>query len=530
MSQYLIRGGELVDGSGAPMRRADVLIDGDRIAEIDPAGDIAGTEVIDATGKIVCPAFIDIHRHMDAKPLLRSDMQVELRQGIATAVAGNCGFSLAPGGGAFAAQKRANDLPILGDYPENFQFSFGEYMNALEKCDPALNVAAMIGMGAVRICLNGFSAEPLSAAQMEHGREMIAEALTAGAAGVSAGIMYLPEFYTQRSEYKSLLQPLKGGNKPLVTHIRGEGDSLVSSVEEVLQIARDAECPLEISHFKSCGMQNWNREIYRAIEKIEKARAQGQDVTVDFYPYLGGSTALTTMLPPVFVQGDMQRALDRLGTPEGVAQLRGACAVEYSDWDNYAVSLGWDRILIASATPENQRFLGMSVQTAAEKYGFEDAVALAAHLMHSENGQTAIINLSMDQRDVDAIARLDYSTLISDAIYADTDTPHPRMYGAFPRFIQNFVCRRKILTMEAAIRKMTAQPARRKQIARRGMIKPGNYADVLVFSEDALRSAATFESPAHMGEGISLMMVNGVIRVKDDAVVNGASGRTLRIQ
>ena len=529
MKRYLICGGNLIDGSGAPMHPADLLIENDRIAAIDPAGMVADAQVIDATGKIVCPAFVDIHRHMDAKPLLGSDMQVELRQGIATAVAGNCGFSLAPGGGPFATQKRANDLPILGNYPESWQLSFAEYMAALENSNPALNTAAMIGLGAVRICLNGFSAEPLSAQQLDNGRAMIADALSAGAAGVSAGVMYLPEFYTQRSEYRELLRPLRGGNKPLVTHIRGEGDSLVASVEEVLQIAADAECPLEISHFKSCGMQNWNREIYRAIEKIEAARANGQDVTVDFYPYLGGSTALTTMLPPAFVQGDMQRALDRLGTPDGVEQLRAACAVTYPDWDNYAVSLGWDRILIASAMPENRRYLGMSVQAAAEKFGFADAVAMAAHLMHSENGQTAIINLSMDQRDVDAIARLDYSTLISDAIYADTDTPHPRMYGAFPRFIEDFVCTRGVLSVEQAIRKMTYQPAQRMQLPRRGLLKPGNYADVLVFAQNALHSAADFASPAHMGEGINALLVNGVPRVLDDSVVNAASGRVIRI-
>lgn len=525
----LIRGGWLVDGTGAPVRQGDLLIENDRIAAVGPLGAVADAEIIDAAGKIVCPAFIDIHRHLDAKPLLGSSMEIELRQGIATAVAGNCGFSLAPGGGPFAREKRSNDLPILGTYPENYQFTFEEYLSALENCDPALNIAAMIGLGAVRICLNGFSDAPLTCAQLENGRDMIANALSAGAAGVSAGIMYLPEFYTRRDEYKTLLGALKRGKKPLVTHIRGEGDSLVASVEEVLQIARDAECPLEISHFKSCGMQNWNREIYRAIEKIEKARAEGQDVTVDFYPYLGGSTALTTMLPPAFVQGDMQRALNRLGTPEGVEQLRDACAVNYPDWDNYAISLGWDRILIASAEGENRKFLGKSVQQAAEVYGFADAVELAAHLMHSENGRTAIINLSMDQRDVDAIARLDYSTVISDAIYADTDTPHPRMYGAFPQFFEDFVRMRNVLSIETAIRKMTALPAQRMQLAGRGRLEPGCFADVLMFDRDALKSRATFESPAHMGEGVSMLMVNGAIRVENDRLTNVRSGRLLRI-
>lgn len=526
--RYLIQNGLIIDGSGAPAVHGDVLIEGDRIAAV---GQVTAGEaiIIDAQGGIVCPAFVDMHRHIDAKPLLGSPMEVELRQGIATAVSGNCGFSLAPLEGAFVREKRSNDVPILGAYPQDWRMDFAGYMDRLQSSSPALNLAAMIGMGAVRIALNGFSDEPLTDAMLDKGRALIADALASGAAGVSAGIMYLPEFYTTRREYRALLQPLKGGKKPLITHIRGEGNSLVNSVEEVIAIARDAECPLQISHFKSCGMKNWNRDIHTAIEKIETARAAGQDVTVDFYPYIGGSTALTTMLPPAFVQGDMPAALQRLGTKQGVEALRAACAVEYAEWDNYAISLGWDRILISSTIAENRRFVGLSVQAAAEKYGFEDAVALAAHLMHTENGQTAIVNLSMDQRDVDAIARLEYSTLISDAIYADTDTPHPRMYGAFPRFIEEYVLGRGVIGMEQAIRKMTSMPARRMQLKDRGELRTGAFADVLIFGKDGLRSRATFESPAHMGEGVRMLMINGGIRIENDRLTGSNTGRAIRL-
>lgn len=525
----LIRGGTLIDGSGRPMRKGDVLVDGAKIVAIDPVGTVADAEIIDASGCIVSSAFIDIHRHMDAKPLLRSILEAELRQGIASVVSGNCGFSLAPLSGPHAKQKRENDTPILGAYPESWSYTFPEYLNALEEIRPAVNTAAMIGLGAVRICLNGFSGSPLNRAQLESGRDMVAEALSAGATGVSAGIMYLPEFYTTHDEYRILLSALKGGKKPLVTHIRGEGDSLVSSVSEVLQIAHEAECPLEISHFKSCGMQNWNREIHKAIDLIENARAAGQDVTVDFYPYLGGSTALTTMLPPAFVQGDMPTALQRLGTRQGVDELRAACAVTYSDWDNFAISLGWDRILIASAEGKNRKYIGLSVLDAAEKFGHEDAIALAAHLMHSENGRTAIINLSMDQRDVDTIARLDYSHVISDAIYADTDNPHPRMYGAFPRFFEDFVRTRKVLSAETTIRKMTAQPAERMQLKNRGKLIAGNFADILIFDPNALQSRAEFSSPLHMGEGVRLLLVNGEIRIENDKLTGQPSGHVIRV-
>ncbi len=527
--RQLIKGGLVYDGSGNAPYTADILIEGDKIAEIAPVISAEGAEVIDAGGKIVCPAFVDIHRHLDAKIISGKSMEIELRQGIATTVVGNCGFSLAPFGGEDAAAKRENDSPILGAYPENWKYSFPEYMNVLERANPELNTAAMIGLGAVRISLAGFSADALSRAQLEEGRNMVAEALSAGAAGVSAGIMYLPEFYTKKEEYDILLAPLKGGRKPFVTHIRGEGDSLISSVQEVIEIAERAECPLEISHIKSCGMKNWNKDIYRAMEIIEKARAKGQDVTVDFYPYIGGSTALTTMLPPAFVKGDMSSALMRLGTAEGVDEFRKCSRINYSDWDNYAVTLGWDRILIASAEGENRRFIGMSVPEAARKFGFPDGEALAAHLMHSEKGRTAIINLSMDQRDVDAVARLPYSNLISDSIYADTDNPHPRLYGAFPRFIREYVLDRKVLSMATAIRKMTAMPAERMGIKNRGELKVGNFADVLIFDPEKINSDAVFESPVHLGEGIGTLMINGVIRVRDDELTGASSGRAIKI-
>lgn len=249
--------------------------------------------------------------------------------------------------------------------------------------------------------------------------------------------MYLPECYSSTEEFGRLLEPVGRYGGVVTAHIRGEGDSMVDSVREIIEIGKKAGCAIEISHFKSCGMENWGREIHKAIALIEEAREAGQDVTCDFYPYEGGSTALTTMIPPIFVAGDMTEALRRLGTKEGVAAFRKACAVTYDGWDNFAITLGWERILIAGVAKEhNRRFLGKDVTAAAKEFGFDDAASCAAYLMHDEDGKTAIINMSMCQEDIDAVAKLPYSVVISDAIYADTDTPHPRMYGAFPKIIR----------------------------------------------------------------------------------------------
>lgn len=528
--RLLIQNGRLIDGSGAPARAGGVLVEGERIAavgEIPPGPDM---QIWDAAGRAVCPAFVDIHRHLDAKPLMHGEMAAELRQGIATAVAGNCGFSLAPVSGPFAAVKRENDLPILGGYPDAWRMSFAQYMDELERSRPGVNVAALIGMGAIRICLSGFSSAPLTPDRLDGARGMIRDALSAGAAGVSAGIMYLPEFYTTRAEYAAMLAPLGRAGKPLAVHIRGEGDSMVDSVAEAIAIARDAQCPLQISHFKSCGARNWRREIYRAIDLIERARAQGQDVSVDFYPYTGGSTALTTMLPPAFVRGDMRGALDRLGTKSGVDELRALCALTYPDWDNFALTLGWERILISAvALPENRKFLGLSVTEAAGRFGFDGPVELAAHLMHTDGGRTCIINLSMDPQDVDEIARLPYSIVISDSIYADTDTPHPRLYGAFARLISDFVRERGVLCLEQAVRKMTSLPAARMNLRGRGALKAGNFADIVVFDPEKTGSDATYAQPARYAHGVALMLINGRVRVREDRLSGEPSGRAIRV-
>ena len=254
------------------------------------------------------------------------------------------------------------------------------------------------------------------------------------------------------------------------------------------------------------------------------------DVTVDFYPYEGGSTALTTMLPPVFVAGNMTRALEKLGTPEGVEEFRRTSSVLYDDWDNFCITLGWDRIIISGVVcPENEKFLGMRVTEAAEKFGFEDAAALAAYLMHSEDGKTAIINMSMSQDDIDTVARLPWSNIISDAIYAKTDTPHPRMFGAFPKVLREYVAERGIYTMQEAIRRMTSQPAERMGLVGRGSLQKGNYADILVFDPKKFTDHATFTNPAQKATGLDWCIVNGQVAIDHDRRTTTGAGMVLTV-
>ncbi len=258
------------------------------------------------------------------------------------------------------------------------------------------------------------------------------------------------------------------------------------------------------------------------------SRSKGLQISCDFYPYEGGSTSLTTMLPPSFVKGDLQTALNKLGTTEGVDEFRQASFIDYKDWDNYVVGLGWDKMIISAVEKEEfVKFIGLSLEEAAHKYRYKDGAELAAKLMHEENGKTTIIIMSMDKNDVDEIAKLSYSAVISDALYADTNTVHPRLYGAFPKIIRDFVMERKILLMEQAIEKMTSLPARFMGIYDRGVLREGAYADIIMFDPEKFRDNASFESGKKLATGLDFMMINGEILIEDEKYSKLKKGKFL---
>ena len=534
MGSVLIKDGLVYDGLGNTPARTDLYIENDRIRKIGPhMEEERADQVIDAKGMAVTPGFIDIHRHCDAKPFNSREFgDVLLSQGITTTVVGNCGISMTP---ASSDPDRAREMyefdePVLGPITDNRIHTYHDYMEALDHIKLPVNFASMIGTGAVKITVKGFADTPYTREEMEAARALVEDAMKEGAAGVSVGIMYLPECYSTADEFAGLLEPVGRYGGVVTAHIRGEGDSMVDSVREIIEIGKKAGCAVEISHFKSCGMANWKREIHRAIALIEEARAAGQDVTCDFYPYEGGSTALTTMVPPVYVKGDMGNALKRMGTPEGIREFRDACSVPYDDWDNFAITLGWDRILVSGVVRKhNEKFLGKTVTEAARDFGFEDPADCAAYLMHDEDGRTAIINMSMCQEDIDTVAKLPYSVVISDSIYADTNTPHPRMYGAFPKIIREYVRERGIYTMEEAVMKMTSMPARRMKLEGRGRLEEGCFADINVFDPEHFRDNATFSQPARMAEGLAVCMVNGNVVLRDGKPLGEFCGRNLRI-
>lgn len=539
MGKILIQNGIVYNGKDDSGVKQDIRIENERIAEVGT--DLLqreGEMVINAGGMTVTPGFIDIHRHCDKSPLEQEQTkgdygQVLLRQGITTVITGNCGISMYPLHNDPDVIKQMQNYyePVLGNIrPYSSVASYRDYMEKLSDCSLPVNTGAMIGMGAVRIAVKGFDAGRFTAEEIETCKGIIRDALDAGAPGASIGLMYLPECHESAEELGEILKPVGAAGKIVTAHIRGEGDSLVKSIEEAILIGRLAECRMEISHLKSCGTVNWNREIYRAIACIEEARRNGQQVVCDFYPYDCGSTTLMSMIPPTFVNGDIGAALKRLESKAGQEVLRSLLKENYPDWDNYAVSLGWDKVILSSVSKEeNKKMLGKSIPEITESFGFFDEVEAVSWLLTSENGTAAIIIRSMSQADVDVISALPYSCLISDAIYAETDRPHPRMYGAFPKFLADFVKERKVLSFSEAIRKMTSMPAERLGILHRGQIREGFYADLNIFNPEVFHDCATYLEPARLAEGLSYCLINGEIVVKDDQVLSTKKGKLLQI-
>ena len=287
--------------------------------------------------------------------------------------------------------------------------------------------------------------------------------------------------------------------------------------------------PLNISHFKVTGVKNWGKNILEAIALIEKARAAGQDVTADFYPYDGGSTTLVSLLPPTLMKDTMAETLAALSTAQGRADARREIYADHPGWDNMVTAIGWERIVISSVTkPENRRFSNMNFAAAAKLAGYEEPTDFMCELLCDEDGKVGIILLSMDPKDVDTIARLPWSMIISDSLYGISDCPHPRLYGSFPKVLRDFVRERGVLTLPQAIHKMTAMPAARLGLNDRGVIEVGRKADIAVFDPASIADHATYDNPKQLCTGLRATLINGKIAVENDTLRRRDCGITIK--
>lgn len=502
----VLRGGMVHDGTAADARVLDVAMSGGRITAIGASLPTRGTTEIDVRGMVVCPGFIDIHSHGDGS--LAEDPRAEsvIRQGITTIVAGADGSSRASG----AAQS-----------------GFAAMLSRLDRLRSGPNVASMIGLGTVRGAVVGNAARAATAAELRTMVAMVERALADGACGASSGLEYTPGAFASPDELIALCRPLASRGLVYATHMRNEDDRLLDAIDESIAVARGARCGLQISHLKTQGPRNWSR-LQTAFDRIEAAKRDGIDIAFDRYPYLAYATGLTNLFPVWSRDG---------GTAAFLARLRKADTAQQIEVETLAkVELigGWDNVLITSvSSPADRDVEGKRLGSWAASTGMAPYAAAVA-LLERSGGTVGMAGFAMSDENLDRILAHPLGMVCSDggAFAIDGPTrrgsPHPRGAGSFPRVLGRYVRERKALTLSDAIRKMTSMPADRLRLTDRGRLVVGKAADVVAFDPERIADTATFERPFQYPVGISLVIVNGAIALRDGRRSGAGMGRALR--
>lgn len=519
----IIRNGSILDGSGAEAYRADVGVKDGTITAIGTLSDCTAETEIDASGKTVTPGFLDLHRHADAAVFRDGFGEAELLQGLTSIVNGNCGLSLAPIEGEYADAIKAYLRPVTGAFGDCPTERLSAYADALRRRPLPLHMGMLAGMGTIRACIAGF--RPTLEQEDEAGiRRLLEQTLSDGALGVSLGLGYAPECFSDTEELIRLLQPIRGTQTVLSAHMRSESMNLLDSIDEVLTLAKALRVPLEISHLKAVGRAQWGSLIHAALEKIRRAREDGIDVMCDAYPYTAGSTQLCHVLPPEFLRGGVEAIAERLRNPAMQEVLRARFETG-RDYDNYAMLIGWENIRISSVQNEaDRRYLG---KTVAEATGETEPWRFAAELLAREKCAVTMIDRLTHEDDIAAIYRAPFSYVISDATYPTEGDPHPRVYGAFAHVLERFVNEKHAISLAEAVRKMTRLPADRYGLLKKGRIEVGADADILVFDPKKVHAKATFDAPRQCAAGFDTVLVGGTVAVRGGKRTGKANGSIL---
>lgn len=502
----VLRGGTVFDGSGTAGVAADVGIASGRIVEVGHRL-ARGAEEIDASGLAVAPGFVDIHSHADGS--LDDDPRAEsaIRQGITTIVAGQDGSSRATG---------ASD--------DSFTRLFAD----LEALRPGVNVASMVGLGTVRGAVVGDDDRPATSAELARMVELIESALAQGACGASSGLEYTPGAFASREELTALCRPLAAAGLTYSTHMRNEDDRVLDSIDESIAVARGAGCALEISHLKTQGPRNWGR-LDDAFARIESAKTAGLDIAFDRYPYLAYSTGLTNLFPVWSRDGGTEAFLARLDDSTTAPRIRQETLAKVE------LIGGWDNAQITSVRAEADRAAeGQRLGAYAGSIG-ADPYETAVALLRRSEGRVGMVGFAMSEQNLERILAHPLGMVCTDGGGFATDgptrrgSPHPRGIGTCARVLGRYVRERQALTLPEAVRKMSALPASRARLSDRGRLAAGFAADVVIFDPATVADRATFEEPFAYPAGISVVVVNGAVALREGERPPAGSGRALRL-
>lgn len=528
----LLRGGRVIDGTGRPAERADVAVTGGKIVRTGPGLDVNAHRTLDLGGLVVTPGFIDMHSHSDYTFFHAPEAESRIGQGITTEVVGNCGYSPAPLNPVF----RAGTMEWSGSLAQGLDFSWqglGSYLDRVEANGVATNVLALVGHGAIRVAAMGFDRREPRPDELETMRRLTAEAMTDGAYGLSTGLVYPPATYSSTEEVIAVAEVAGRYGGLYFTHMRDEADGLFDAIRETLRIGREAHLPVQISHLKAAGRKQWGR-MGEVLGLLEEARAAGQDVAADFYPYEAGSTFLYGILPPFLMDGGIPALMVRLGQAETRQRVADAIAQGIPGWWNPVGAMGtWDVVTVTDVgSQRNRDLMGLTVPDIARRRG-TDPVAAALRLLEEERGAVHIVIRMMQEDDTATTARAPFVMMGTDGAAecvreASEHLTHPRSYGTTAKWLSTYVRERSTSTVEEAVHRMTGLPARRMGLRDRGTIAPGQAADLVVLDPARVDDLATYAEPHRPPTGFVHVLVNGELALKDGHFTGARAGRVLR--
>lgn len=526
----LVENARIVDGTGAPWFRGAVGVSDGRISQIStaPDPDVDAARRIDADGSVVCPGFIDAHSHSDLELFADPSLAPKTRQGITTEILGQDGFSMAPlyredGIGPWQEYLSGLAGRLERDWTWN---SLAEYLDEVDAAEIAPNVATLVGHGTVRYDVLGMEDVEPTDADLEAMAALVREGLEDGAVGLSTGLVYTPQVYSETAEVSRLAAELAPYGRPFVAHIRSEGRWIWAALDEFIDIGAEHGIPLQISHFKLTGSEQHGKTD-QLLAQIETARERGIDVTADQYPYAAGSSMLTSLLPPWAQSGDADELRETLTDPMQREEIRRDIEEWRIDgWENVGGKTGWDGIEVTNLTSE--AFGNESGRDIASIAIDRDStpIDVLCDVLLAEEFEAAMIAHGLDENDVRRILQSERVMVGTDGLFGAR--PHPRVYGSFPRVLAKYVREENLLSLEEAVRKMTSLPASAMGLDSKGVLRPGLDADIVVFDPVVVEDRATYDDPEHYPLGIEHVIVEGEPVVRDGEDTGARPGGAIR--
>ena len=521
----IIKKGQVADGLLARTFKADIGIIGEKIAAIGNLGDVSANHIIDASGMIVAPGFIDMHTHTDLELLINPNAESKIRQGVTTEVGGNCGYAPFP-----LSEDDHKEIDETNHEKYGIHVGWRDingFLNALEKKKISLNYLTLTGHGKLRSYVVGKNDVAPTADQMIRMKEQLDQSMEAGSFGLSTGLEYPPGSYANTDELIELSKVVAKYDGLYATHMRNEDDTVEEAIKEALQICREAKVSLQISHLKACNKNNWHK-VDHMLDMIHNASEQGLPVHADRYPYIAWSTGLSSMLPLWSRQGTTDETLARLDDPELIPKIK-----DYAEGRGRRIG-GWDRLVINSChSDDNKIFEGKAISQCVEMSGLSP-FEFIKKLMIDERGRVNVMGFAMDEGNL-------HKVLSSSLVMGGSDgsavapygklaggKPHPRYYGTFPRILGKYCREEKLFDIATVVQKSSAMPAEKLGLKSRGKLAREYFADIVIFDPETVIDKATYSNPHQYPVGINYVLVNGKIVIKEGEHTNKYTGKVLR--